>query len=672
MPFFLGLALGDIASILLWLAIDGWQGRSGTHIDAKLNEHKLHDMNNIINLKKSPHAQTRPATIAAFELADAFWEPRRRINREETLAFQFGKLEESGCLDNFRRAAGAKTGDFRGPVFMDSDAYKWLEAAATSMGAHPTPALQKMVDEVAALIEGAQQNDGYLDTAFMFDKADKRWTNLRDAHEMYCAGHLIQAAIAHYRATDSTRLLDVARRVADHICAVFGPSENQKLGTGGHPEIEMALVELMRATSDQRYLQQAEFQVEMRGRKPSVSFKVGEPLDGDAYRQDHVPYKKLKDVTGHAVRMLYLAAGATDIALENGDEDLKAALDAQWNNFTTKRLYISGGAGARYEGEAFGADYELPNARAYTETCAAIASAMWNLRLLSLQPEARYADLLERTLYNAVLPGLSLDGKEYFYENPLENDGTHRRSAWFGCACCPPNVARLLAQLPGYFLATDDRNVWIYLYAQGRANVELGDGQSIEFEIKTRYPWDGAIQIEMQSAGNFGLQLRVPTWCADAQIQVNGAALEGAINAGSFVEAHRDWQVGDIIELNLPMPVRRVYCHPNVAENGGRVALMRGPLLYCVEATDIPNVDLHDLILPAAAELNAQFEPNLLGGVAVIKGRAQVNTPDDDTQLYRTALPTNELGREIAFAAIPYYAWANREAGQMRVWIREK
>ncbi len=626
--------------------------------------------NTLINLTNSPAARTHPAPIAAFELADAFWEPRRRINREETLAFQFGKLEESGCLDNFRRAAGAKTCEFRGPVFMDSDVYKWLEAAATTLGTHSTPELQKMVDEVTSLIEGALQSDGYLDTAFMFDKAAKRWTNLRDDHEMYCAGHFIQAAIAHYRAMDSTRLLAVACKVADNISAVFGEGDGQKLGTGGHPEIEMALVELTRATGETRYLEQAEFQVAMRGRKPSVSYKVGDSRDGDAYRQDHVPYKQLDEVIGHAVRMLYLAAGATDIALETGDAELSKAIDAQWHNFTTKRIYVSGGAGARYEGEAFGADYELPNARAYNETCAAIASAMWNLRLLSLRPDARYADLLEHTLYNAVLPGLSLDGKEYFYENPLENDGTHRRSAWFGCACCPPNVARLLAQLPGYFLATDDNNIWINLYAQGRAKVELGDGQTVAFSVETRYPWNGAIKISLESAGNFGFQLRVPNWCADAQIRVNGAAFEGTPDADSFVAVRRDWQVGDVIELELPMPVRRVYCHPNVADNVGRVALMRGPLLYCVEAVDVPNTDLRDLVLPAASELNAHFEPNLLGGVAVISGHAQLNAPADDSQLYRAA-PVTNLSREVEFAAVPYYAWANREAGQMRVWIRE-
>ena len=627
--------------------------------------------NFIINLTESSHAQTRPAPIAAFELSDAFWQPRRAVNRDATLAFQFDKLEESGCLDNFRRAAGAKTCEFRGPVFMDSDLYKWLEAAATTLGTNPTPELQKMVDEAAELIESALQSDGYLDTAFMFDKAEKRWTNLRDDHEMYCAGHFIQAAIAHARATDSTRLLDVARRVADHICAVFGTGEGQRLGTGGHPEIEMALVELTRATGDKRYLQQAEFQVEMRGRKPSVSYKIGEPIDGDAYRQDHVPYKQLEDVTGHAVRMLYLAAGATDIVLENGDAELRKAIDAQWNNFTTKRIYVSGGAGARYEGESFGADYELPNARAYTETCAAIASAMWNLRLLSLRPDARTADLLEQTLYNAVLPGLSLDGKEYFYENPLENDGTHRRSAWFGCACCPPNVARLLAQLPGYFLATDENSVYLNLYTQGRANVELGDGQTVAFAVETRYPWDGAIKISIESAGNFGFQLRVPAWCADAQIRVNGAALDAATGAGSFVEVRRGWQIGDFIELELPMPVRRVYCHPNVADNVGRVALMRGPLLYCVEAVDMPGMDLRDLVLPANSVLNAHFEPNVLGGVAAIKGRAQMNAPDADSQLYRAAPPTANSAREVEFTAIPYYAWANREAGPMQVWIRE-
>ena len=630
--------------------------------------------NTVLDLARSPRAQLQPAPIAALELDDQFWEPRRRINREETLAFQFGKLEESGCLDNFRRAAGTKECEFRGPVFMDSDAYKWLEAAATTLGTHPTTALQAMVNQVAALIEGAQGSDGYLDTAFMFHRAAKRWTNLRDDHEMYCAGHFIQAAIAHQRATGSGQLLAVARRLADHICERFGPTEDGKqLGTGGHPEIEMALVELYRATGERRYLEQAEFQVKMRGRKPSVSYAPGEPREGDAYRQDQVPYRQLEEVTGHAVRMLYLAAGATDVVLETGDAALQRALDAQWRNMTTRRIYVSGGLGARYDGEAFGADYELPNARAYTETCAAIASAMWNLRLLALRPAARYADLLEHTLYNAVLPGLSLDGKAYFYENPLENDGTHRRSAWFGCACCPPNIARLLAQLPGYFYATNERHVWIHLYAQGRAQLQLSDQQSVNFNVQTRYPWEGEVRIEVESAGDFGLKLRVPAWCQNAHIKINGADFEGEIPAGSYVELRRSWQSGDVVELELPMPVRRAYCHPNVPDNVGRVALMRGPLLYCVEAVDVPGVDLRDLVLPADAELCAQFEPDLLGGVATIVGRAQTSAPDEKWagQLYRTAPPVASVEHEFKFTAIPYYAWANRDAGQMQVWLRE-
>ena len=625
----------------------------------------------IINLTDSASARLRPAPIAAFQMRDSFWEPRRVINREQTLASQFVKLEESGCLEAFRLAAGTQSGALRGPIFRDSDVYKWLEAAAATLGTHPTPELLQNVDEIAVLIEAAQCEDGYLDTAFMFDKAPHRWSNLRDDHEMYCAGHFIQAAIAHARATGSQRLLAVARRVADGMGDVFGPGK--KLGTGGHPEIEMALVELARATGESRYLHLAEFLVEMRGRKPSVCYAPGAAREGDAYHQDHVPYKELHEVTGHAVRMLYSAAGATDIALENGDARLLDALQSQWHNFTTRRLYISGGAGARYDGEAFGADYELPNARAYTETCAAIASVMWNFRMLSLRPDARYSDLMERTLYNAVLPGLSLDGQAYFYQNPLENDGTHRRSAWFGCACCPPNIARLLAQLPGYFCASDEHNIWLHLYAQGAAHVELGEERRIEFEIETRYPWEGAIQIKMKSAGKFGLMLRVPAWCPNARVQINGAPFEGEVRAGSYLEARRDWQSGDLIELELPMPVRRVYSHPHVPENVGRVALMRGPLLYCVESADVSGVDLADIVLPAAAALKAEFRPDLLGGVVTIGAQAQVRAPAAkwDDELYGSAPPLETVPREIELTAIPYYAWANRQTGAMRVWLRE-
>lgn len=631
----------------------------------------------VLDLVRSPHARLRPVPVGAVTLRDAFWEPRRRLNREETLGSQFQKLEESGVLNNFRRAAGTFDGEFEGYVFTDSDAYKWLEAAATTLGTHPTPELQEMVDTVIALIEAAQDEDGYLNTYYVLDRKGQRWTNLRDQHEMYCIGHLLQAVVAHFRATGSRRLLDVGVKVADNLCDTFGPiEEGKRLGTCGHPEIEMGLVELFRATGERRYLDEAAFLVAMRGHNPSVCYASPDELrpPSSAYHQDHVPYRELADVTGHAVRMLYLAAGAADLVLETGDEGLRAAMDAQWHNMTTRRMYVSGGLGARYEGEAFGKDFELPNDRAYTETCAAIASVMWNARLLALSAEARYADLLEHTLYNAVLPGLSLDGRHYYYQNPLEDDGTHRRRAWFGCACCPPNVARMLAQLPGYFASTSAQNVWLHLYAQGTISAELPDGQTVELEVATNYPWDGDVRIEIKSTGHFGLNLRVPAWCEEgATLSVNGQEPNEPLAPNSYSETFRDWQVGDTLHLHLPMPVLRLASHPYVSSNEGRVALQRGPLLYAIESADFPDTDLRDLVLPPDVELTPTQCPDLLGGVITLDGKVQMRPLDRSWQntLYHTTNPTPKPPlREVECRAIPYYAWANRSAGQMQVWLR--
>jgi DUF1680 family protein len=640
----------------------------------------------VVDTLCSPHVRLRPVSLADVALQDAFWQPRRNINREVTLASQYHHLEESGCLDNFRRAAGQKECDFRGPVFMDSDAYKWLEAAASTLATHSESALEAMVESVIDLLAAAQQPDGYLNTRFMFDKASQRWTNLHDWHEMYCAGHLIQAAVAHYRATGSSCLLDIARRVADNLCETFGPAEESKQpGTDGHPEVEMALVELFRATGEHHYLAQAQYLVDARGCKPSVVYRTGPenlPSHGDRYCQDHVAFRELDEVTGHAVRMIYLTSGATDLFHETGDTALKAALDLQWDNMTTRRMYVSGGLGSRYEGEAFGKDYESPNERAYTETCAAIASVMWNHRMLAINGDARYADLLEWTLFNAVMPGLSLDGHHYYYQNPLADDGTHRREAWFGCACCPPNVARLLAQLPGYMYSVSDEGVWAHLYAQGTARLSLPDGQQVELAIETQYPWDSDIRCRIKSSGTWSLNLRVPGWCEEgAWTEINGQRQEGAPVPGSYLNLRREWQVGDEVRLHLPIPVRRLQCHPYVAENQGHVALARGPLLYCLEAVDNPSADLRDVALPRDSQLTASYRDDVLGGVFTLDGQGTVEVPDVgwDGHLYRTArsnrtpLISGESSRTeaVPLTFVPYYAWANREPGRMQVWVRE-
>jgi DUF1680 family protein len=624
-----------------------------------------------VDTAQSPHVLLRPVPLDAVDLADDFWEPRRRINREVTLPSQYSHLEDTGRLDNFRRASGKTGGEYQGIYFNDSDVYKWLEAASWALAEDADPDLERMVDAAITEIEDAQRPDGYLNTFFTFERADDRWTDF-DLHEMYCAGHLFQAAVAHFRATGSRRLLDVATRFADHICDAFGPEVGKRQAVDGHEEVEMALVELFRVTGERRYLEGARYFVDARGHG-----LLGRPYDqhDPSYSQDHEPIRDQSEVVGHAVRAMYLYSGAADVYAETGEPALVEALGRLWENMTTRRMYVSGGLGSRYEGEAFGKDFELPNERAYTETCAAIGSVMWNWRMLGLEGEARYADLIEHTLYNAILPGVSLDGQHYFYQNPLADDGSHRRQPWFGCACCPPNVARLLAALPAYFYGASEDSVWVHLYAEGRATITLDGGPAIGLHQRTRYPWDGEVEIEVEGEGEFTVMLRIPAWGEEgAAVEVNGEPVDAAIAPGTYAKIRRKWRTADKISIDLPMPVRRVECHPYVAENTGRVALMRGPLLYCVEQADNRDVDLRDLILDGA-EPTVRFDHDLLGGVVVAHARAKAAAPDAgwEDRLYRTAHTRQEdtQGKDTRVTAVPYYTWANREPGAMRVWLTD-
>lgn len=623
-------------------------------------------MSIVVDTSKSPFAKLRPVAVGSVTLSDLFWEPRREINRTTTLLSQFDHLETTQRLDNFRRASGRKTGiDFVGLYpFNDSDVYKWLEAAATELPR--TPELAPVIEIAEIEIEAAQQPDGYLNTYFMFERAGQRWKDLARMHELYCAGHFFQAAVAHYHAAGSERMLNVARRFADYIAATFGPDKHP--GTCGHEEVEMALVELYRATGEQAYLDTAAYFIDARGQEPSAL--SGTPYFDRRYIQDHIPYRDLDEVTGHAVRMMYLAVGAADVYLETGDESLMTAMLRQWENMTERRSYVSGGVGARHDGEAFGKDYELPNARAYTETCAAIGSVMWNHRLLAATADARYADLIEHTLYNAVLPGLSLDGKQYFYENPLADDGTHRRQEWFGCACCPPNVARLLAQLPAYFYGvTDAGDIHMHLYAAGSARIPLPTGGEVALKVETDYPWDGKVLLTVTEASKseFGLALRVPAWAEGATIQVN-LGVSDAVTPGTYALQRRIWQSGDSILLNLPMSPRYVACHPYVEENTGRVAVFNGPILYCAEVVDNPDfANLQDGILPSIPDLKV-IENTDLPGIPLLTGSACIIPPPSGS-LYGPPQPTASTGA-ATITLVPYYAWANREPGQMLVWLR--
>ncbi len=625
----------------------------------------------VVDMTRSPYCSLRPVAVAAVQFQDTFWEPRIRQNREVTIPSQLAHCKATGRIDNFRRASGAVAGEFQGIYFNDSDVYKWAEAASWSLACHPDSDLNAELDAVIDAVVAAQEPDGYLNTYFTFDRKGDRFTNLKDMHEIYCAGHLFQAAVAHYRATGTRSLLDAAYRLADHLYDVFGPGK--RVGACGHEEAEMGLVELYRIGGDERYIELARLMIEARGRKPSI-------LGGSAYHQDHAPFREQKEVTGHAVRMLYLCCGAADVVAEMGDDGYLRALDALWNNFTTKRMYVTGGAGSRWEGEAFGADYELPNERAYTETCAAIGSVMWNWRMLQLTGLSQFADVMELALYNAVLPGLSLDGARYFYQNPLADRGAHRRQEWFGCACCPPNVARLLASLTGYVYSTSPDGIFVHLYAESVAQIELQRGGEVKLRQETDYPWSGNVMLHVDETpgGEFTFFLRLPFWADEDEtlLFVNGDDATDRLQgeSGRYRAVRGEWKAGDSIRLVLPMPVEWIESHPHVLSNHGRVALQRGPLVYCLEQVDNLGVDVWDVALPEDASIDLARVEIAGHEVIALKADASVKQAGE----WRETLYAPYHGQDetefqpSSLTAVPYYAWANREAGPMLVWLQVK
>jgi DUF1680 family protein len=613
---------------------------------------------NVVDTTASPYARLRPVPVSAVRLEDDFWAPRIERLRQVTLPTQYEQMEETGRLDNFRRAAGKLSGDFQGIYFNDSDVYKWVEAVAWTLAYQPHAQLEALLEAVIADIAAAQGEDGYLNTYFTFERAGERWSNLRDMHELYCAGHLFQAAVAHHRATGRDTLLQVARRFADYIISVFNPQGRQ--GTCGHPEIEMALVELYRATGERRYLEQAQFFLDQRGRGL---------LGGDPNLQDHLPFRELSTMTGHAVRALYLNCGATDLLLETGEEALRAALERLWENLTQRRMYVTGGCGARAAGEAFGEDYELPNRTAYAETCAAIANVMWNWRLLLLTGQARYTEVMELALYNGALAGLALDGRHYFYVNPLASRGEHRRQAWFPCACCPPNIARLLAALPGYLYSTSPAGLWVHLYADGCLNVAT-EAFSTRLCLSKAAPgleiilWPGAAQT-------FSLFLRIPAWARQASLAVNEKPVAVDAAAGTYAELRREWQDGDRVQVTWSEEPQFLEGHPWVEATGSRVALRRGPFIYCWEQADNPGFDVWDLAVDPSARLEAEARPDLLEGVWVVRGAGlATDTRAWQPNLYLPLGQGAGAPRPVRWVAIPYFAWANREPGPMQVWCR--
>jgi DUF1680 family protein len=598
-----------------------------------------------VDVSGSPHARLQPL---AATIDGGLWAERRRLNREVLLVEGARKLEEAGNFHNLRVAAGQEEGEFIGMRFADSDVHKYLEALGWELANGPSEELATLSDTATELVAAAQEPSGYLNSYFQVDQTEaERFVNLAWDHELYCAGHLFQAAVAHARGGGDTRLLGVARRLADHIGEVFGPGRNE--GTPGHPEIETALVELYRHTGESRHLELAGFLVDTRGRETLQPARFG-----SAYFQDHAPVREATEATGHCVRQLYLDAGVTDLHLETGEAALLAVLQARWRDVTERKMYLTGGLGAHHMDEAFGDPYELPPDRCYGETCAAIASLHWNWRMLLVTGEARFADLFERALYNAFNAGLSLDGGGYSYVNPLHVRDGHRgtvRRPWFACACCPPNVMRTLASLHHYLATSDDGGVQIHQYASGRAG---------DLEISTDYPWDGEISIEVTAtaAAPWALDLRVPAWATGARLAVNGEELEPP--APGYARVERAWRAGDRVTLELPLEPRLTAPHPRVDASRGCLAIERGPLVYCIEEADAPaGAIVDDLRIDPAAELRAVPAPDELGGIVAVEAPGRHQPPDD--------VPA--LDGAVTLRAIPYSHWGNRGEGAMRVWV---
>ena len=631
-------------------------------------------------------------------ITDSFWSSRVRQVREVIIPYQWEVLndriptaEPSHAIENFQIAAGEKEGIFRGWVFQDSDVAKWLEAVGYCLANQSDPELERLADSVVDLIVKAQQADGYLNTYFTIKEPAGRWTNLRDNHEMYCAGHMIEAAVAYYEATGKRKLLDAMCRLADHIDAAFGPEPGKRRGYPGHEEIELALVKLYRATGEKRYLNLGKFFIDERGQEPHY-YDIEAEARGDdtpggrygkAYSQAHFPVREQTTVVGHAVRAMYLYSGMADVAAETNDETLVTACKRLWNNLTKRQMYITGGIGSAVQGEAFTFDYDLPNDTAYTETCASIGLVFWAHRMLQLDVDRDYSDVMERAFYNGVLSGISLDGKNYFYVNPLEvwpeacekrQDLKHvdtTRRPWFNCACCPPNIARLLASFGQYIYSKDEDTIYVHLFAGSEANCAIGKNR-VSLAQKTEYPWkeEVVITIGTDKELTFTVAIRIPGWCKDAQIAVNQEVVEiEPVSRKGYARIARLWCNGDKVEIRLPMPIERIHAHPAVRANAGKVALQRGPVVYCLEEVDSgPN--LPGLSLPQDAKLTLGDCDQALEGAPVIHGVAwrSAMTSQWEDVLYS---PAGQKREEVAVKAVPYFAWGNRQPGEISVWIQE-
>ena len=650
----------------------------------------------------STEVTSYPSLSVAIE--GGFWKRFQLLVRDTVIPYQWKAMNDeipgapkSHSVENFRIAAGLAKGAYEGMVFQDSDLAKWLEAAGNVLAADPAgnPSLRGWVHEAVDLIARAQQPDGYVNTYFTVKDPHGRWKNLREAHELYCAGHLIEAGVSLYRGTADDRILQVVRRLADLLDSTFGTEPPRIRGYGGHEEVELALVKLARLTGEPKYLRLARYFIDERGQAPNyfeaeASRPGYSPIFGIKsleYYQAHQPVREQKDAVGHAVRAMYLYTAMADLAMETRDAGLVAACDRLWESVTRRKMYVTGGIGSSAREESFGADYDLPNDTAYAETCAAIGLFLFSSRMARLHDQAKYVDVMERALFNGILSGLGLDGRSYFYVNPLEvvpavcdANGSYRhvkyrRQPWYGCACCPPNIARTLSSLGDHACHLARDTLFVDLYLEGTIAFTVG-GRELAIRETTRYPWDGRVRMELrgEAEGELTLALRVPGWCRRSTVSVNGTPSAGSAGPDGYLRLGRRWSAGDVVELDLPMPVERLCADPRVRAAYGRVALQRGPVVYCLEEAD-NGAGLARILLPADAPLEPAERPDLLGGVVAIRARGVRGggaAGPEDGSLYS---PAWNASRAAAAATdllfIPYFAWANRTPGEMSVWVRE-
>jgi DUF1680 family protein len=628
----------------------------------------------------------QPVSFEAVHLTDQFWAPKIEINRQASIQTAFEQCEATGRVENFIRAAQVLRGETPkslaapGYPFDDTDLYKVIEGASYTLAVRPDPALSAKVDGYIADIAAAQEKDGYLYTTRTINPAaphpwagKERWVLEKvDSHELYNFGHLTEAAVAHYQATGKRALLDVAVRFADLLVDTFGPGK--RAIWPGHQIAEMALVRLYRVTGKAAYLDLAKFLLD--SRKPDAPATSNHPA---TYNQSFAPVIDQTEAVGHAVRATYMYSGMADVAALTGDAAYVKALDAIWTDIASKKLYITGGIGASGSGEAFGRPYELPNMTAYNETCASVGNDFWNERMFLLTGDAKYVDVMERTLFNGLISGVALDGRTFFYPNPLESRGQHARQAWFGVACCPSNITRFMPSVPGYMYAKQDRTIFVNLFASGTAVVTIGDGTKVTLTQATTYPWDGAVTLTVapDRAGTFTINVRIPGWArnevvpsdlyrfldpvpASAVIKVNGRAIIDQLSSKGYVPITRAWKAGDTIDLILPMTPRRVVANARVAADADRVAIQRGPIVYAAEWPDNPGGHVRNLVLADNAPLRAEHRGGFLNGITVVTSTATWLEDDGKGGVVRRSGP---------FTAIPYYAWANRGRGEMMVWL---